>query len=485
MGASTFREFAFDGSALRTQVLRGGSWLGAGTAIEQALRLGRNMLLTRLLAPEAFGTMAIVMSISTAVESFTQIGLREALIQNPKGHDENYVNAAWWLAVGRGVVLYLLAFAVAPSIADFYRNSELTLLLRVGVLSILFSGAMSAQAWVGLKEMKFKRWAVIYHGGGICGILITVLLSLYLRNVWALAIGFAAEAAAACFLSHLLCPFRPRLRIDRSPAGELLRFSRGVVGLPFLNFIFLRADIFVVGKLYSAEQLGLYGMAVNLAQVPAIFMMNLLGQVMMPAFSQLQAAKERTNQIFLEVTRAVAFLGLPLLIFVIFYGRSLIRVLYGASYSATATCFVVACFTALINTVNGPITTVFYANGRPQLHRRFAWIRAILMVLLIYPFVRWFGLIGAALAGGVAILIGYLFQVRLIGRLTALNLNQYSRIFLLASAISLSVIAIRFGTQPLTGLARPLPNLLSGLFGCLLSYGLYFVIRMREKKSSA
>src|SRR5205814_8116854 len=67
---------------------------------------------------------------------------------------------------------------------------------------------------------------IFYHGGGICGVLITVLLSLYLRNVWALAIGFAAEAAAACLLSHLLCPFRPRLRIDRSPAGELLRLDR-------------------------------------------------------------------------------------------------------------------------------------------------------------------------------------------------------------------------------------------------------------------
>jgi len=441
------------------------------------------MLLTRLLAPEAFGTMAIVMSISTAAESFTQIGLREALIQNPKGHDKNYVNAAWWLAVGRGVVLYLLAFAVAPSIAGFYRNSELTLLLRVGVLSILFSGAMSAQAWVGLKEMKFKRWAVIYHGGGICGVLITVLLSLYLRNVWALAIGFAAEAAAACLLSHLLCPFRPGLRIDRSSAGELLRFSRGVVGLPFLNFIFMRADIFVVGKLYSAQQLGLYGMAVNLAQVPAIFMMNLLGQVMMPAFSQLQAAKERTNQVLLKVTSAVAFLGLPLLVFVIFYGRSLISVLYGASYSAATACFVVACFTGLINTVNGQITTVFYANGRPQLHRRFAWVRAILMVLLIYPFVQWFGPVGAALTGLLAIFAGYLFQLGRIRRLTALNLYQYSRIFTLASAISLTVILIRFGTRPFTGLARPLPNLISGFLGCILAYGLYLAISLRPNKS--
>src|SRR5205807_1254647 len=113
----------------------------------------------------------------------------------------------------------------------FYRNPELAMLLRVGALSILFSGAMSAQASVALKQMKFKRWAVIYNGGGICGILITVLLSLYLRNVRALAIGFAAEAAAACLLSHLLCPFRPRLRIDRSAAGELLRFSSGIVGL--------------------------------------------------------------------------------------------------------------------------------------------------------------------------------------------------------------------------------------------------------------
>src|SRR5207245_10680274 len=126
----------------------------------------------------------------------------------------------------------------------------------------------------------------------------------------------------------------------------------------------------------------------------------------------------------------------------------------------------------LSNTVNGQITTVFYANGRPQLHRRFAWIRAILMVLLIYPFVQWFGPVRATLTGLLAILAGYLFQLGRIHRLTALNLYQYSRIFTLASAISLTAILIRFVTRPLTSLTRSLTNPTTRLLVCNLSYRL-------------
>src|SRR3990172_12594762 len=86
---------------LPAKILRGGGWLAGGSLAEQAFRFARNMLLARLLAPEAFGTIAIILSVCSAIQSFTDIGIREALIQNPKGAERKYVGAAWWLALFR------------------------------------------------------------------------------------------------------------------------------------------------------------------------------------------------------------------------------------------------------------------------------------------------------------------------------------------------------------------------------------------------
>src|SRR2546425_12554297 len=99
------------GGTLVPKALRGGAWLGVGSIAEQVLRFARNMLLTRLLAPEVFGLMAIVLAISSAAETLTEIGVREAIIQNPRGQEDHYVNSAWWLAFLRAVGLYLLVFA--------------------------------------------------------------------------------------------------------------------------------------------------------------------------------------------------------------------------------------------------------------------------------------------------------------------------------------------------------------------------------------
>jgi O-antigen/teichoic acid export membrane protein len=77
------------GESLKARVFRGGVWLGAGSFSEQVIRFGRNMILTRLLAPEAFGTMAVVLSACSVVQTIMDVGVREALIQNPKGTEED------------------------------------------------------------------------------------------------------------------------------------------------------------------------------------------------------------------------------------------------------------------------------------------------------------------------------------------------------------------------------------------------------------
>ena len=227
-------ESMLSGDGLKAKVFRGGAWLGTGSVAEQIMRFGRSMLLTRLLAPEAFGTMAVIMSASSAIHTLTDIGVKEALIQNPRGTEEHYMGAAWWLALGRAVTLASLVCLIAPWMAKFYGNLEITPLLRVATLSVIFDGAFSSKAYITMKQMKFAKWAAINHGGGIIGIIITVVLSFFIRDVWALVLGFCSESAARCILSFAICPYLPLPEWNTEAIRDLLRFSKGLFGLAFL-----------------------------------------------------------------------------------------------------------------------------------------------------------------------------------------------------------------------------------------------------------
>ncbi|MGC2370208.1 MAG: oligosaccharide flippase family protein, partial [Candidatus Sulfotelmatobacter sp.] len=197
------------GDGLRAKVVRGGTWLGAGSFAEQVSRFARNMILTRILAPNAFGAMAIVMSCSSIVGTLTDVGQRAAVIQNPRGREKAYLNAGWWMGMGRAVCMYGIIFAAAPFVSHFYGNAELSGLLRVALLSTLFEGAMSPRSILPEKNMKFARWMAISNGGAICGVVTTVILSFYIRDVWALAIGSCSENFFRFLLSYILCPGLP------------------------------------------------------------------------------------------------------------------------------------------------------------------------------------------------------------------------------------------------------------------------------------
>ena len=470
------------GESLQAKVFRGGAWLGAGSAAEQVSRFARNMLLTRLLAPGAFGTMAVVLSCASVIGTLTDVGTRQAVIQNSRGSEEKYLNAGWWMAMGRAVCVYVFILAASPWIAHFYGNAELAPLLRIALLSTLFEGAMSPRSARPIREMNFRRWAAISNGGGVCGVVATVILTFFLRDVWALAIGFCAENALRCVLSYILCPGLPSLGWDRDAIRDLLKFSRGVVGLSFLNLIFIRADIFVLAKLYSPAALGVYTMAVYLVQTPASFLANLLTQTFLPACSKVQEDRQRLKDILTKLTSWLMLLGLPAVVVVSLSGSSLLTLAYGPRYASAALSMAVAAIVAFLSTLNLPITIVFYGMGKPALHRRAVAATAVTMIIAIYPACRYFGLVGGQLAALLAIAVGYVLQLARMQDLTDLNLARYARPLMRASTVAMGVLVI-YGAGRLLGWAtRPIHGVALGFGACLIGYTLCLPVLMRSRE---
>jgi O-antigen/teichoic acid export membrane protein len=472
------------GESLRAKVARGGAWVGGASIAEQASRFARNMILTRLLAPSAFGAMAIVMSSSAIVGTLIDVGQKAAVVQNPKGAEKAYLNAAWWLGMGRALSTYLVIFAIAPWVSRFYGNAELSALLRVGLLSTLLEGAMSPRSILPQKEMKFGRWAVISNGGAICGVVFTVILSFVFRNVWALAIGFCSENAIRCLLSYILCPGLPSLGLDRQAARDLLKFSKGIFGLSFMTLIFTRTDIFVLGKLYSPTVLGLYTMAVFLVQTPSTFITNALGQTLLPTFSHVQEDRERINRILLEVTSWLIMLGLPVVVMIWLCGPSLLRILYGVRYVAVAGPLAVASAVVFVTILNAVITCTLVGMGRPALHRLAVAACAVVMMIATYPFCKLLGPVGGQVAALAAIVISYLIQVICMRRLTGLNVRRYGRAFVPALLASLGLLGVGIGARFFGLATRPLADIALGAGACVVAYALCLPAYLRIKEAA-
>jgi len=415
-----------DNKNLAMRAGRGALWLATGGAIEQGLRLVRNLVLTRILAPEAFGVLAIVLAVNQAFETFTEVGIQTAIIQNPRGQERTYLNGAWWLSLARAIMLYAIAFVSAPWIAAFYNHAELVPLMRVAFLAILFKAAMSPELHAAVKAMKFDRWTAAQQGGGVVGIIVALVLATITRNVWALAIGFIVEAAARCILSYVVCPFRPSLQVDRDHLTALLRYTRGIAGLPILTFLFTRTDVFVIGKLCSIDELGLYSMVAAIAQMPMQFVGNIIAPVTMPAFAEMQHDLSRVNRALASIIKTVALIGVPALIFVSVFGKNILELLYGAPYAAVSMPFAILTATSLLQILSVPVVTLYLAIGKPELHRKFAAFRMALLLALIYPAVSSFGLIGAAAAGLIAMIAGTIVQLHYLGKLTGFKLNTFA-----------------------------------------------------------
>ncbi|MGH7452559.1 MAG: oligosaccharide flippase family protein, partial [bacterium] len=281
---------------------------------------------------------------------------------------------------------------------------------------------------------------------------------------------------------YLVCPYRPGLSFDREHLRALFKYTSGVAGLPLLTYIFMRTDIFVIGKLCSPAELGLYSMASAISQMPFHLLGAIIAPVAMPTFSAMQTDKAWINEAILHVTAAVAFVGFPLLLCAALYGKDLLLLVYGAEYTEVAGPFAIIFGTSLLQILCIPVATLYMAIGRPELHRLFAVIRTALMLLLIYPAVKYFGLTGAAMAGLVSIALGFLFQLIRMHKITKIDLRRYSFIFLRAAGISGGVAALWLVTHNLYP-DRPWLHLLPGAMGCLLAYALTIIAFLQPKSS--
>lgn len=457
-------------SGLLGRLARGGAWLSSGTIIEQGLRFARNMILARILLPEEFGLMAIILSVISVFNVLTAIGLKEAVIQNPRAEERVFLNGVWWLGLARSVLLYIVALFLTPWITDFYDAPPLQAMLPIAFISVLAQGLFSPIAYLELKHLHYRRWVFIQNGGALLGIITTIILALALKDVWALVLGYVTESVTRTAFSHLFCCFHPGIRMESTALSSLLAFSSGIFGLPLLLMIYTEASVFALGKMLPKCEVGTYALVLSLARIPSM-VAGMLVDLMTPAFSILQREPRRIRHTFLGATTVVLYVGLPTLTLIAAYGDTILDFVYGKKYAASYLLFVMLFCNELLFAMAIPIASAFIAVGKPTYLRRFSLVRALLMLALLYPAINSLGVYGAALAPLIAMLVAFILYFRLLRSIMNLRISQYLQVVLRCTVVAIPFAALLALTLPLKSMIRwrPASALLVGI--CVLAYG--------------
>ena len=173
----------------------------------------------------------------------------------------------------------------------------------------------------------------------------------------------------------------------------------------------------------------------------------------------------------MKAIAVMALGGMPILFFVSLFGKDVLAIIYGYEYAAVSIPFAIIFCSELIRTISLPFASLFLAVGHPEMHRYFTGVRALLILILIYPAVKYFGLTGAAVASLVAMVLSFALQVNRVSLLIDFNVVQFSKIIGTSIVISFPVVATWLVTP--TSLAmNTAVSMSSGILGCCLSYGL-------------
>lgn len=334
------------GDGLFARAFRGSLMTAGSYAITQALRLVSNLILTRLLYPEAFGVMALVSVVLVGLAMFSDVGIGPAISQHPKGDDPVFLDTAFTLNVARGGMLWLLTCALALPVARFYEAPALAQLLPAAGLTLLISGFNPTRIDTANRHLLLGRVTALDLVAQIGGILAMIALAFVLKSVWALVLGAIFGSAAKLVLMSLFLPGpRNRFRWEREAGRALIHFGKWIFLSTACGFLLSQGDKAIFGAYLSLEDLGIYNIGWFLASFPVLLAGAVTSRILIPLYrdhppaaSAANAAKMRRLRFLLSggTLGLLAVLGLA--------GVALVGVMYDARYAgAGAVVVAMAC----------------------------------------------------------------------------------------------------------------------------------------------
>lgn len=397
------------GTSLAQRALRSSAFTMFGFAGGQALRLGSNLVLTRLLFPDAFGTMGMVSVFLMALAMFSDVGIGPAIMRSNRGDDQTFLDTAWTIQIVRGFCLFVVALGLTWPVARYFGEPDLILFLPVASLTLVIAGFNPTKLQTANRHMRAGRVTMIELAVQVVGIVVAVGLAITLQSVWALVISGVASSLASLILLNVALPGPGnRLKWERAAAGELIHFGKWIFLSTICGFAIGQADKVIIGGYLSTYDFGIYTIGFFLASFPLMLGHVVTHRVLIPIYRETPPNQSRDNFLALRRMRMPATAALlALTISMGFVGPWLVEFLYDPRYEVSGGIVV------LLAILQAPALIVLtydqaaLASGESRRYFVLAATRAALIIAGMMGGLALGGLPGALVGQGLAHVVAY------------------------------------------------------------------------------
>lgn len=430
-----------ESESLGHKALKGTIWASIDRFSTIGVQFIVNIVLARLLLPSDFGAIGMLTIFIGVTQVIIDGGFISALIQKKEPTQTDYSTIFYW-NVALALILYGVLFAAAPFIAEFYRMPILCNILRVlGLWIIVFSVNVVQTARLR-KEMSFKSIAITNLSAVIVSGGIGIILAVNGFGVWSLVAQQISYGVVTTIAYYIMTRWHPSLTFSRQCLHQLFSFGGYMFVATVLQEICRNFQGIIIGRRFSATQMGYYTQAQRLDMVTSNALPQVIAQVMFPVYSSLQDDNDHLIQMIKTNIRIIAFIVFPLMGILIIAAEPIMTILYGEKWLPCAIFFQILCCGGVFACLQNVNYYAVAAVGKSR--QLFIWSFYKWGFMLAAMFVGMnFGILGLMWGLAFSSLNIYLVNALLVSRFIRFRLSAQIR--LLAPIFLTSLVGVASG----------------------------------------
>ena len=399
-------------------------WMSAGYGVQGLLTVGSIAVLARLISPLEFGLVSAALLAINFSRAFAEGAIGPAVVQLPRLRDQ-HVQAAFTISLGTSILLFLLLWFGASTIAALLNAPSIARVLRVlACLQPVHAFGVVPESLLR-RELRFRTIAnirIVSYGLGYAGIGIAAALAG--ARAWALVAAYATQAIVTTILLLRARPHPKRLGADWPAARELLSFGGGFVLARIGNYAAVDGDNLVVTERLGLAALGLYDRAYQLMVAPAMLLGQVMDEILFAALAQVQHDGPVVSAAYRRCVAGVAVITLPLTAVAWALAPEIVYIALGPAWSQVTTPFRILALGTLFRTSYKISDALTRALGAVYRRAWRQWVYAGLVIGGAIIGQRW-GLAGVAWAVVLALAAHFVLQAQLVMKLVPLSWGAF------------------------------------------------------------
>ena len=464
---------------LTNRLLRGGLTLTAARLLTRGFDLARMLTIARWLGPDEMGIYAVATLALTALDQFSEAGLRSALIQR-QGELSAYLLPVRTLQIVRGLLLGGIVFLGAPWMAAFFDSPHSLDILRVMALLPVIKGFEPLFETLARKELRFAPVVALQTGASLISLGVGLVMAYLRPDAWALVLAGLSGAVVTTVGAHLFSDRRSLgVSFDWRPLKDLRHYGFLIFINGLLAYLFLRGGDWAIGRLLDVKALALYQMAFLICTTATTEIGGVVAQLAFPVFSHLQQDRDRLEKAFRQSFGMISVITLAMAGLVCVCSPDFYPLVLGNQWLAALPLVPWLAIWGVCSLFAGFMGGLFQALGRLKL-----WVQTVLGMTVLFavgviPLTTWQGARGVViLMAGIGVSMQGL-RYLLIGRLLSLSWSTVFRhVFVPALAGLFSVWLVTWIRGALPQIS-PLTGLILSAVGLLCFYALFLLLGQR------